>query len=230
MAFQREHGTCCIILPLKLGVGLIAMYTFTMSLLCILALFSGDIRLQANGYNQTFYYLPSIVGTLGLVFGFVGLLGVFDDKFSWVKAFTYFLFFKLACMTATMVADYFTLQQCDNWLKNPAHTEAFNPQMYALAAQGVCPWALWAYVIGCSVDFGINLYLTYCCWAYYRQLFYNPGYEIDFGNEKYDAEARWRLYQVPNPYADYVPLKGRAPIQDAEEPTNDNEAGYGAAA
>jgi len=173
--------------------------------------------MQANGYNDYFYHVPNIISSFGLCFGFVGLLGIYDDKLDWVWIFNLFLITRLLAVGITMAADYHTLRQCGSWLSVPGHSEEFNPQMYVLASQGICPSAQWAYLIGCSVDFAINAYFTFCCWCYYKQLVSNPSYEIDFGHEKYDVAGRWRAYQVEDPSQDYaaVPLKGRKLQKDS---------------
>ena len=69
MALVRDHGTCCIFVPLKLGVSLVAMLVFLDAVLSLLATFTGDIRLQPNGYSERFYHLPSVLGIFGLVLG-----------------------------------------------------------------------------------------------------------------------------------------------------------------
>lgn len=204
MAFAREHGTCCLVLPLKLGVGLISMFIFSCSLINILALFTGDIRLQGNGYALWLYNWPSAVGALGIVFGFIGLLGTYDDKPSWLFAFVAFYFVKIAVMVLTAFFDYRVLRQCDSWLNVPEHIKTPNPQLEVLAQNDVCPWARWAYTLGTSLDIAVNVYLFFCVFSYYKQIVLNPPYPIDFGNEKYDVTGRWRMYQVKDPRAEYA--------------------------
>jgi hypothetical protein len=180
------------------------MYIFTMSLINILALFTGDIRFQGNGYTLWLYNAPSAVGALGLVFGFVGLLGVYDDKPQWVQAFLLFFLFKIFIMMVTGFFDYRSLKLCDSWMSVPEHLQTPNPQMEVLAQNDVCPWARWAYVLGTSIDLGFNVYFFYCVYVYYRQIVVNPPYPIDFGNEKHDVYGRWRMYQVKDPRGEYA--------------------------
>lgn len=218
MAFERDFGTCCCFFPLKFGVGLICALYFSLSVINILALFTGDIRFQGNGYNLTWYWVPSIVGAFGLIFGFVGLLGVYDDKPRWMRAFNYWLLVRLIVEGISIAADFWTLGGCEGWLDDPAHTESYNPQMWALADQDVCKWARWAYSMGCSVDLLLGAYFTYCSWLYMRIIERNPPYAIDFGLERYDVASRWKRYKARTPsfppsYAfskdeESVPLQG----------------------
>lgn len=235
MALAREHGTCCLILPLKFGVGLITMFIFTMSLVHILALFTGDIRFQGNGYALWVYNVPSVVGSLGLVFGFIGLLGTYDDKPSWMFYFVMFYFVKIAFMILAAFFDYRVLRQCDSWLNVDEHLKTPNPQLEVLAQNNVCPWARWSYLLGTSLDIGFNIYLFLCVYSYYRMIILNPPYPIDFGNEKYDVAGRWKQYQVKDPRGEYAMREPKAKYEEPElvkqvlpnYGTVDAEAAYG---
>lgn len=201
MAFQRDHGSCCVVLPLKLGAGIISMIAFAHSVVCILALFTGDIRFQPNGYSLSFFRVPSLVGSFGILLGFVGLLGIYDDKPAMVKAFNYWLVMKCLAIVVTAVADFRMLRMCDSWLDLPHYQTAGNVQMDKLAEAGVCPWARWAYIIGASLDFGMWAYFCWVTFSYQWSLELNPPYGIDFGRERYDKDARWKFYQVKHPDA-----------------------------
>lgn len=202
MPFVRDHGTCCLFLPLKLGVGLISMIIFAHSILCILAVITSDIRFQPNGYNQHFYKVPSIIGVFGLVIGFVGLLGAYDDQISQLKLFNRYLAIKVICMLAAMIADLVSLHYCEDWTKH--HTRDEQPQMYALSEQEVCPWARTSYILGCTIDISVWIYFTIRCFSYEYQIAHNPPYKIDFGREKYDVDARWQFYHVKDPRYDML--------------------------
>lgn len=200
MAFVKDYGQCCLVLPLKLGVGLIAMLVFANACLCVLAVTVQDIRFQPNGYDPNFMYLPSAVGTFGLVFGFVGLLGVYDDKPGWVRVFLIFMLVNLLAKAIAMVADFVKLMQCDNWFQT--HAPGDNAAMEVLHNAGVCFYSRWAYGIGSGLDFLFWVYCAHRVWVLKSQIDYGTAYPIDFGRESYDIEARWRLFQVKDPSAD----------------------------
>lgn len=232
MAFEeRNQATCCLLLPLKFGVGLIAMLVFVQSITCLVALFTGDIRFQPNGYNLNTYRLPSIVGSVGLVLGFVGLLGVYDERFSWLWAFNRFMLMKLVAGSLAAVADYWELKKCDSWLDSPERERIVkyghlglnyvngNPAMDSLAKEHICPWARWALVLGFSIEFAIWVYFFYKSWSYELELQMQMPTPIDFGIERYDAAARWKFYQVRDPRADPARLPKKLPTinEDKEE-------------
>lgn len=230
MVERRVNGTCCLLIPLKFGVGMIAMYQFSMGMSCLLALFLEDIRMQPNGYDTSLYYLPATVGAFGVIFGFVGLLGVYDDKVNWIRSFNFYLLAALSAKAIAFAADYLVLRQCDTWLKNP-HAESLNPQLYALASQDVCSYARYSYVLGFSMDFAVNLYFTYCALEYYKQVVENRHYAIDFGDERYNAVARWKRFQVKEPEEpekeedeENVSLTNKAEIQSDYGAVDDDPA------
>jgi len=214
MAFQRDHGTCCFVLPLKLGAGIIIMN----AIVCILALLTGDIRFQANGYSLATYSLPSAIGALGLLVGFVGLLGVYDDKPLLLKVFNWWLSLKIVAQLVAAIADYLMLRKCDSWLNTTEHLTAHNVQMDALAKQEVCPFARWAYIVGAGIDICFWCYMAVRSFSYQWQIELSPPTKIDFGREQYDTEARWRLFQVRNP----VTGKRRSVLEDTK-----NDLSYG---
>ncbi|CAK9114049.1 unnamed protein product [Durusdinium trenchii] len=199
MAFVRDHGTCCIFLPLKLGVSLVAMLVFVDAIVCMLATFTGDIRFQPNGYSESFYHLPSLLGLLGIVLGFVGLLGIYDDKPNWLQWLVFYLLVKLVALAASGLADFWTLRKCDSWLTSPERNTSPNEQLTELAEAGVCPWARLAYAVGSCMVVAFWTYCTYFTYTYWQQLECNPAYPIDFGAERHGAQGRWDHFQVKDP-------------------------------
>lgn len=194
------------------------MIAFMNSIVCVLALLTDDVRFQANGYSVALYHLPSIIGSLGLLLGFIGLLGVYDDKPLLLKVFNWWLSFKIIAQLVTAIADYWMLTKCDSWLNTTEHLTAGNAQLDALAEQQVCPWARWAYILGASLDLAFWIYLAARSFSYQWQIELNPPHAIDFGREHYDKESRWRLFQVKSPIRED---KKRTPD------TSQNDASYG---
>lgn len=226
-------GDCCWVLPLKLGCGLICMFHFAQSLLCILALMTGDIRFQGNGYNLHTYMLPSTVGALGVIFGFVGLLGVYHESLASIRAFNRFLVVKLGAMVITMVADYWELRKCDSWMETPESLRAErydvadipslqgyygtgNVPMDGLAKEQVCPWARWAYLIGFFIDFGIAAYFAYKCLQLEWQLQLPALYPIDFGQGS-NITQRWLLFGVKDPRQESLIKPASKDAEDVEK-------------
>lgn len=234
---DKDMGICCLVVPLKFGVGLIAMFQFSMAILAVVALFSEDVRLQANGYNTSVYYLPSIVNLFGLVFGIIGLLGVYDDKMGWVRAFNWYIILKLLVLIGVGIADFWTLLHCETYLTHPVGTvrstyqtwigsqtavETENPLLYVIALRGVCEHARFAYVLGLTLDLCVHVYFAYCCFGYGRLLADGPRYGIDFG-EQHGTFDRWRRFKVKEPY----PVDEDAEVRVLYPPARE-EQGYGA--
>mmetsp|Transcript_77808 Transcript_77808/g.137219 ORF Transcript_77808/g.137219 Transcript_77808/m.137219 type:complete len:252 (+) Transcript_77808:233-988(+) len=202
MAFTRDHGTCCICMPLKLGVSIVSMLVVTDAMVCIIASMTGDIRFQPNGYSETFYHLPTYVGVGGLFFGMIGILGIYDDKPDWMRALVYFLFCKVAAIAVSCLADYITLGKCNSWLSSIEHITNENEQLTKLAEADLCPFGRFAYALGASIVITFWVYCTYKTWLYLKQIELNPAYPLDFGIEKHDSTARWKFFQVKDPRLD----------------------------
>mmetsp|Transcript_11534 Transcript_11534/g.24221 ORF Transcript_11534/g.24221 Transcript_11534/m.24221 type:complete len:271 (+) Transcript_11534:140-952(+) len=230
---KDNDDTCCLLFKLKLGVAFIATITWVSGLICLLALFVGDVRFQGNGYNLNFYRLPSIVGSFGLIFGFVGLLGVYDSSVRLMRNFNWFLCVKISAMLVTMLADLYSLFQCDNYMSSQLHTtqkshshlglsmEGNNPQIERLAEAGVCPKARLAYVLGCAIDLGVWLYFAWSSYSFQRDLESGARHPIDFSMERHDQQSRWSFFRVKDPDS-YAP-----PRTAKQLPTVNEEAQYG---
>lgn len=193
MPFRRDHGTFCLAVPLKLGVGISSCLVFLHGILGALALTANDVRFQPNGYNLRVDKLPSIVNSFGILVGFFGLMGTYDDKVGWIWLFNRYCAVRIVVMLATSIADLVALQNCDAWMYLP-HRES-HPRMEALSEIQVCPWARWSFVVGTSVELGFWCYILLRCYIYEYQIRMNPPYNIDFGIEK-DVHSKWAMYQV----------------------------------
>lgn len=204
MAFERDHGSCCCCLPLKFGVGLISMYIWIFSLIDCMALLefskSNQVRLMAGGYHLSTMKMNSLYGSFGLVIGFLGLLGIYDDKLSWIRIFANFVYVRLVLSFVVFLADVYTLtHDCEAFAANNAgntngwslHT--VNAPLHSLSENGLCHEATKAYCVGFAVDVLFNIYLCFCLFKYTHQLAHEPPYAIDFGASK---KNRWDFYRI----------------------------------
>lgn len=246
MAFSRDHGHCCLFLPLKFGVALISMYIFFMSVVDIMALLNfsqrNQIRMQSGGYNLGWERLNTWIGALGIVIGFLGLLGIYDDKLSWIKAFAYYIFVRLGAAFVVALFDYRTLRNdCVGFAVQdlpPAEQtwdlHQHNAPLHSLSEQGVCAAATTAYLFGFALDFALNAYLAHAVWRYQRQIECEPPHPIDFGLETLDKTGRWdffRVNEVPF-YANQRMQAEGTPLMETAAPDNSRSAesdDYGAA-
>lgn len=211
MTCGREYlGFCCFCVPLKLGAGLIAMFEFIMSVIAIMGLITNDAKFLPNGYNPAFYWLPSIVGAFGIVFSFVGLLGVFDEKHRWVRALGFFMIVKLIAVLLTFVADFWMLGKCDSWLVTTERFTHPNPLMDVIANAHLCRQARSSYLVGCLVDIGFNCFITYVIITFEKRVKYFNFYNISFVRSQYDMEGKWAFYQVNAPVFEDTLAKKRS--------------------
>lgn len=231
MPFIRDHGQCCVCLPLKLGVGLICMFVFSYGCFCTVAMFkstlmsgttnSMSIDLQSGGYNPDFFRLSSVVGVVGIFTSFAGLLGVYDDKPSWIRVFLHYLQIMLACTIIVFAADLWTLSSCEGFASLPADGRMINPAMLELSTRNMCHWGRLAYILGFVLQFIVLTYMLYNVWKYCTQIELNPPYAIDFGFEKYDTSSRWKFYGVTEPEEIPMFTKGAGNDYDATQESKD---------
>lgn len=200
MAFHQDQGTWCLFIPLKIGVGISCCLVFVHGIVGALALVSDDVRFQPNGYNPQVNKLPSVVNSVGVLIGFIGLVGMFDDHQLYMWIFNRYCAVRIITMLATAVLDYMALGQCDTWIAVPHH--ASQPRLDVLSKLGVCKWARWSLVIGATVELGFWTYLLIRSYVYERLIAMHLPYKIDFGSEK-DVKSKWAMYQVGKPSAIY---------------------------
>jgi len=236
MAFTRDHGQCCVCLPLKLGVGLICMFVFGYGCFSAVSMFksvasggtdnSMSIDLQSGGYNPNFFRLSGIVGVFGIFTSFVGLLGVYDDKPGWIRCFLHYLQFMVLCSIVVFAADLYTLSGCEGFGALPEDGRMKNPAMLELSTRGMCYWGRLAYILGFAIQFVVLCYMLYNVWKYCTQIELNPPYPIDFGFEKYDTASRWKFYGVNEPEEIPMFTKGANTqaydATEAKDPFKDN--------
>lgn len=239
MAFVRDHGQCCLCFPLKAGVGLVCMYYFSYGMFCLVAIFkstaaaantqSMSINLQFGGYNPAFFRLSTIVGIAGVVTGFIGILGVYDDFPKWIRVFYHYLQFQLFCGLIVFLADLWTLRGCEKYALLPEDERTWNPALFQLSSRDMCHWGRIAYIIGYVLQNIVEIYMLFNVWKYVSQIELNPPYPIDFGYEQYDAESRWKFYKVgkpeeipmfTNPYEGYEATEEEANAAEAHKEYN----------
>jgi len=228
MAFERDHGQCCLCLPLKFGVGLITMYILITGFWSVVSLFSSQasgqvgspsVALQSGGYNLFFAHLPSSIGVLGLGFGFFGILGVYDDKPQWVRIFLYYFYVRMGVNVFCFLADLYTLYWCKGFAEKS--TADANMALWELSHDGLCFDGRIAYIIGFAARTIVDLYMLYYVWKYVTTLELNPPYPIDFGFEKYDTASRWLQYKVLPPEEIPVWVKKEAEYESTEDSRED---------
>lgn len=213
MVFEQDRGTCLFIFPRKLGAGITTMLVFMNAIVCIISLMTTDIRFQSNGYSQSLFHVPAIIGSFGVIFGFIGLMGIYEDRLRWIKIFNSYFAVMLLARFAAMISDYLVLTQCEGADEDPSMW----PALTKLAEAGVCSWARISEAVGCAVDAAVWLYLLYTTCMYQYMIYYDTGSKIDFGLGKGDGQSRWKLFQVKEPSPMQVPEWAERRLKAAEE-------------
>lgn len=158
-----------------------------------------SINLQTGGYNPEFFRLSTIMGIAGVLFGMIGILGVYDDLPKWMRAFFHFMQAKLLCDCIVFAADVWTLSGCEKYASLPEKEQIFNPALFQLSKHDMCHWGRAAYIIGFAVQIIFEVYMLFNVWKYVSSIELNPPYPIDFGYEQYDTKKRWGFYKVKEP-------------------------------
>jgi len=87
MVQNRDVGNCFLCVPLRTAVKWFCALTTMWSIFCIIVLFLDDVRYQFAGYNPVTRKLLVYGGALGLFFGMLGNLGIYDEKVNLVRYF-----------------------------------------------------------------------------------------------------------------------------------------------
>merc|ERR1719343_1201075 len=114
------------------------------------------------------------LGTFGMAFGPLGLLGVYDNKL-WCLQYV-----KLAALALVFTADLVVLRKCEVWAGSLEAQRHPNPLMYDASVKGLCATTRNYFVLGFLVDFGINLHFALVTADLCKKLAAGPGYSIRF--------------------------------------------------
>mmetsp|Transcript_159455 Transcript_159455/g.487938 ORF Transcript_159455/g.487938 Transcript_159455/m.487938 type:complete len:217 (-) Transcript_159455:115-765(-) len=176
---EKSHGTCLLCVPLRTGIVFIAAGTIAYSFLGLLVLATGDLRFQPGGYSTHTARLQAAVASAGLVFGLMGLLGLYDGKPEWVRRMARFLEAKLAVSILVFVFDVVALMRCPSWASVPGSQTA-NMPLYMISSKGLCSTARLCYGIGFAIDFTANYYFAWVTRIYCSRLSASQSYPINF--------------------------------------------------
>lgn len=181
---EQHLGTCCICVPVRKGVLVIAFLTFVESFLAMLGLFTDDVRFLTGGYDITTRILSGVFGALGLVFSLAGMLGCYDSSASYVKVFWYFTVLRIMALVAIFGVDIVPLTRCESWKWKIQSITDYNPTMSAIARAGACETIRTAYTAFFFLDFFLSCYFSWTAWRFYSEVLYHgPNYLIRFEKE-----------------------------------------------
>uniref|UniRef100_A0A0G4GG11 Uncharacterized protein n=1 Tax=Chromera velia CCMP2878 TaxID=1169474 RepID=A0A0G4GG11_9ALVE len=233
-------GRCCICVPTRLGVFMLGIFIFLSGLVCLIGLFLQDVRFISGGYSHATMIVSGIVGSLGMIFGFLGCLGAHDNSARYILAFLAYYGLRTATNVAVFTADMITLAKCETWLQSSESEQNWNPTLETISAQGLCQWTRYCYVTAFTVDFLLSAYFILIILKYYQFLNSKPASLLRFpgdsfvpgaGYKSFEEEADGRGEKEPFPrYAGGgVDGGGRGTIDYGPQPPNAYGGGDAAA-
>mmetsp|Transcript_82349 Transcript_82349/g.209322 ORF Transcript_82349/g.209322 Transcript_82349/m.209322 type:complete len:223 (+) Transcript_82349:155-823(+) len=184
-AHAKDQGSCLFCVPLKIGCGLITAFHCFRALLCMAQFLRHDVRFQSGGYNPHTIHLQEGIGIFGLIFAPWGLLGIFDNKPSWIRIFNRFQYVLLFVLVLVYCSDMVALRLCDGWATSLQAQLKPNAPLYAISSKGLCALARFNYTVGFAVDFCVNLYFAQVVAMYIVKVESGPSYFIRFGSSHY---------------------------------------------
>mmetsp|Transcript_80944 Transcript_80944/g.241220 ORF Transcript_80944/g.241220 Transcript_80944/m.241220 type:complete len:216 (+) Transcript_80944:161-808(+) len=199
---EKGFGTCLLCIPLRLGIVFVALATLFHGVFGLFALVTGDVRFQSGGYSKHTARLQAATGSLGLIFGLLGLLGIYDKKPNWIRSLARFLEARLVVAGLVFVFDLVALMRCPAWASFP-QSKVANFPLYMISSKGLCSTAQLCYGIGFTIDFGVSYYLTWVTHTFCRRLETTQTYHIRFAHGT-DSHSQAKLtdpiHGAPNQY------------------------------
>jgi hypothetical protein len=172
-----------------------------------LIVFNKDVRLLPGGYNPTTAYFGVMLGCAGMLFGLTGFLGVVDNRVSYIQAYNWFQWTKLAVGFLIFVMDMFALRGCESYPFDIQSQIHYNLPMDIVSGKGVCAWTRKSYILGYFIDFLVNFYMANVGQQYINLIRHNPAYLIRF-EDGYEPTIPTSVMGEPGNY--YVDKKAKA--------------------
>jgi len=178
---QKPIGTCCLCVPMGIGMQCLCVYNILYSFVCMVALATQDPRLLNGGYNRYTAFWSGAWGAFGFIFGGIGLVGVSDHRVAWVKTYNYYQYVKCIIAILIFVMDlYVLLVKCDTWISRVESQINYNPALERVSMNNLCEYTRLAYITGFIIDFGLNAYYTYIGAVYCERISHLPPHMIWF--------------------------------------------------
>jgi hypothetical protein len=175
---------------MALGLQCLCVYNILYSFVCMIALATQDPRLLNGGYNRATAFWSGAWGSLGFIFGGIGLVGVSDHRVNWVKTYNYYQYVKCFIAILIFVMDMYVLYNyCDTWISRVESQVNYNPALERVSMNNLCEYTRLAYTTGFMIDFGLNLYYTYIGYVYCERIAHLPPHMIWFTGNKTNKSA-----------------------------------------
>lgn len=177
----RVFATCCLCVPLRLGVFLNAVATVAWSAFTILfhEYLQETIRLFSGGHVMESRCIIGFIEYLGCIWGTVGIIGAWKQQASFIAIFKFYQVIRVIAWFGMLCTDVPLVMQCELWTQDidrALHAHGWNPVMYNIAIRGNC----WDHrvvflLIATSAFFWFG-YLAYVNHRYHMELEDEPRY------------------------------------------------------
>lgn len=179
---SRKRATCALVFPLRLGVFLIATWTFFLSWFLIIWRddYETTLKTWRGGYVTNTKVYGKLVEFTAWPFALCGIIGAWNMRASRVKTFQYWQFFHILYHIYQIAQDYKILMDCKMYKNNitgAINTYGMNGGMYAIATGGQCKWHQESFQERCMLIYTVVvLYMTYVTQAYLNEIDEGPKY------------------------------------------------------
>lgn len=196
---EAALGSCCLCIPLRYGVLLIAFLTFLESFVFTLGLFTDDFRLHTGGFDVFTRYIVGIVGVSGLIFSLTGMVGCYDSNASSIRAFWYFTVFQIAAVVFIFGVDWVVLSRCESWRWSISAKSDFNPTLFAISrVRGACGEVRTSYAWNFVEWMVVTSFFSYTVWRLSELLLSGPTYLIRFEKDLVRQPLRYKSAASPS--------------------------------
>jgi len=178
---RRVVGTCCLCVPLRLGVFLLATATVFWSAFTIL--FDGylhdTIRLFSGGHVMESRAIIGFIEYLGCLWGTVGAVGAWKQDARSVAIFKWYQVIRVIAWFCMLCIDVPLVMSCELWTQDidrALHAHGWNPVMYDIAVRGNCWQERLVFLIFSITSFIWFIYLALMSHRYHKELEDEPRY------------------------------------------------------
>jgi len=137
----KLKGNCCCCIPIRIGVFILALILFLDSMAATFGLFTKGWSIFVGGFDDSTKIMAGLLGSTGVVFSCVGMLGAYEMDVSYVRMLWYFSLLRVVFIAAIWFVDMFTLETCESWQMPVQNEFKPNPVMKDLAQKRYCPRA-----------------------------------------------------------------------------------------
>lgn len=172
---ELHLDTMCLVMPLRLGIFLVATATVLVSIFALLfrTWFLEHTRQFQGGYQFKTRVMLGTVETVGILFGMCGILGAWYNRRAYVLWFNVWQVIRILCWVVMYYWDVPLLQNCEQWINDvdgqiAAH--GWNDLMYDIAMAAQCPNERSQFWVWSILTFLFFLYLVWCTHRYVEEV------------------------------------------------------------